>query len=434
MKVTREKTENSQAFLSIEMESTEVEESLKKSYNRLVKKANIPGFRKGKAPREILERYIGKESLLEDALNILIPQAYEKAIAEQQIEAIARPSIEVAQTDPVVFKAIVPLKPAIKLGDYHNIQVTQEPVEVTEDNVNTVIEQLRYQHATWEPVERAVDFEDLVVLDIWSNVEGKPFINQKGVQYQVLHDLPFPMPGFAEQLAGMKSDEEKEFKLQFPADYPGGELAGKEAWFRVRVTEIKQEILPELNDELAREINPDFKTLDSLRERVASGLKLRAEEKARIDFEEQVIDATVGLAGVEFPPILVEAEINRLLNQRFQRGNQELEAYLKSVNKTKEELSEELRPVATTRVTRSLVLGQVAEEEKVEVSDSEVDTDIESMTKSATEKKDELEKVLNTPQARESIKQALLTRKTIQRLVEITKGKETKTIQKEEEK
>jgi len=433
VKVTKEKTENSQVFLSIEMEPAEVEESLEMSYNRLVKKTNIPGFRKGKAPRAILERYIGKESLFEEALNNLVPQACEKAIKEQEIEAIAQPQIEIAQTDPVVFKAIVPLKPRVKLGDYQHIQVTPQPVEVTENNVSDVIEQLRHRHATWEPVERPVDFGDLVVLDIESSIEDKSFINQKGAQYQVLHDLPFPVPGFAEQLAGMKRDEEKEFNLQFPSDYPRGELAGKEPSFKVKVTEIKQEILPELNDEFAKEVTPDFQSLVSLREQVSSDLKLRAEEKARADFEERVIDAVVDIAQLEFPPILVEMEINRMLNQRFQKGDQELEEYLRSINKTEEELQEELRPLATKRIARSLVLGKVVEEEKIEVSDSEIHAEIENIKKGATENKDKLEKILNTPQARESIEQTLITRKTIQRLVETAKSsKKTKTIQKEE--
>jgi trigger factor len=220
----------------------------------------------------------------------------------------------------------------------------------------------------------------------------------------------------------MKRNEEKEFKLQFPSDYPNDERAGKEPWFKVRVTEIKQEILPELSDEFAKEVNPDFKTLDSLREQVSFDLKLRVEEKARIDFEERVIDAVVDLSEVEFPPILVEVEIHQILNQRFQKGNQELEEYLRNINKTEEELHEELNPLATKRVTRSLVLGKVVEEEKIEVSGSEIDTEIENMIKSATENKDELEKFLNTPQARESIKQTLITRKTIQRLVEIAKA------------
>jgi len=433
VQVTNEKIENSQAFLTIEMEPAEVEESLERSYHRLVKRARIPGFRKGKAPRAILERYLGKESLLEDAINDLLPQAYEKAIKEQEIEAIAQPQIEVTQTDPLIFKAVVPLKPKVKLGDYQQIKVTPKPVKVTKKDVNDVIEQLRHQHATWEPVERPVDFGDLIVLDIESNIEDSPLINQKGAQYQVLHDLSFPAPGFAEQLAGMKKDEEKEFKLQFPSDYPREELAGKEAWFKVKVGEIKQEILPELDDDFAKEINPDFATLDSLREKVSSDLKLRAEEKTRVDFEERVIDAVVDLSEVEFPPILVEAEINQILNQRFQRGNQELEEYLRNINKTEEELHEELHPLATKRVTRSLVLGKVAEEEKIEVSESEIDAEIENMTKNATENRDELERVLNTPQSRQSIEQILITRKTVQRLVEIARGsKEIKTTEKEE--
>ena len=439
MKVTNDKTENSQTFLTIEMEPAEVEESLEKAYYRLVRKANIPGFRKGKAPRDILERHIGKESLLDDALNNLAPEAYEKAIKQQEIETFARPHIEIAQTDPVVFKATVPLPPKVELGDYHHIQVTPEPVKLTKDDISAAMEQLRHQHATWEPVERPVDFGDLVVLDIESDTEGEPFLNQKGTRYQVLRDLPFPAPGFAEQLLGIKKDEEKEFKLQFPSDYPRGELAGKESSFKVKIGEIRQEILPELNDDFAKQVSSDFKTLDSLRERVATNLKLNAEEKARVDFEERVIEAVVDISQVEFPPILVEMEIDRLLDERSRRLKMEgkdLEEYLKSINKTAEQLHEELHPIATKRVTRSLVLGRVVEEEKVEVSDSEIDAEIENMLKNATEKKDELKEFFNTPQSRDSLKQLLLTRKTIHRLVEIAKGSNmnTEVVKKEEQK
>jgi len=425
VKVTREKTENSQAFLRIEMEPAEVEESLEQSYRRLVRKASIPGFRKGKAPRAVLERYLGRDSLLEDALNNLLPQAYEKAVKEQEIEAIASPSIEIAQTDPVVFKATVPLKPTIELGDYHHIQLTPEPVELTDDEVDTVIEQLRRQHATWEPVERPANFDDLVALDIESHIEGKPFINQQGVQYQILHDQPFPVPGFAEQLPGMKGGEEKEFKLQLPKDYPRAELAEKEAWFKVKVTEIKQQRLPELDDEFATSVNPDFKTFDSLRERISANLRLMAEEKAKREFEERIIEAVVDISQVEFPPVLVEMEIARLLDQqmrRLQASDIGLEEYLGRINKTGEELREELRPLATKRVTTSLVLGRIAEEEKIEVADAEIDAELENMVKSATENKDEVQKRLDSPQARNSVEQLLTTRKTIQRLVEIAGG------------
>ncbi len=427
MKVTREKTENSQAFLTIEMEPAEVEESLEKSYYRLVRKAKIPGFRKGKAPRAILERYIGKESLLEDALNHLLPEVYEKAIKEQGIEAIAQPQIEIAQSDPVVFKATIPLKPTIELGDYGSIRLTPEPVQLTEDDTNLAIEQLRHGHATWEPVERQVALGDLVSLDVQSSIEDKPFINQKEAQYQVLSDLPFPAPGFAEQLLGMKRDEEKEFKLQFPVDYPRRDLAGKEASFKVRIAEIKQEKLPELNDEFAKQIDPEFENIDSLREKVADNLRLKAEERARMDFEERVVEAMVDCAQLEYPPVLVEAEINQLVDERFkywQRSTQGLEEYLRSINKTEEELREELHPLAVKRVNRSLVLEKVAEEEKFEVDDCEIKAEIENLTKDAGESKDELEKLFSTPQSHESIKQRLIVRKTIQRLVEIAEGSE----------
>ena len=425
MKVTREKEENCQVLLRIEMEPAEVEKSLEESYRRLVRNANIPGFRKGKAPRAILERYIGRDSLLEDALNNLLPQAYEQAVKEQQIEAIATPSIEIAQTDPVVFTATVPLKPTIKLGDYHQIQLTPEPAELAEDEVNTVIKQLRRQHSTWEPVERPANFDDLVTLDIESQIEEKPFLNQQGVQYQILAAQPLPVPGFAEQLPGMKGGEEKEFKLQLPQDYPRAELAGKEAWFKVRVTEVKQQRLPKLNSEFARLVNPDFKTLASLRKQVSTNLRLRAEQRAKEEFEERVIDAVVDISQVEFPPVLVEMEIARLLNQQMrwlQTSGVGLEEYLSRINKTGEELREELRPLATKRVTRSLVLDRIANEEKIEVSDAEIDAELENMAKSATGDKDEVQKQLDSPQVRGSIEQLLTTRKTIQRLVEIARG------------
>jgi len=424
VKVINEKTENSQVFLSIEMEAAEMEEALEKSYRRLVKKANIPGFRKGKTPRDVLERYLGKESLVEDALNKMIPEAYERAIKEQEIDAFAQPHIEIAQTDPVVFKATVPLRPTVTLGDYHSINFTPEPVELAEDKVNSVIDRLHHQQATWEPVERPVAYDDLVVLDVESKIEEEPFLNREGFQYWVRHDSLLPVPGFVEQLLEMQKGEDKEFKLQIPSDYTKSELAGKESWFKVKVVEIKEEKLPELNDELAKQINPEFETVAIMREKISAELKQQAEEKAKVDFEEKVIQEVVNLTQVEFPPILVEMETDRLINEqarRLQMSGHGLEEYLNSINKTVGELREELKPRATQRITDSLVLEKVFEEEKIEVSDTEIDAEIEEMLKDAGESKDELQKYLNTPQSKESIKQMLTTRKTIQRLVEIAK-------------
>jgi len=265
----------------------------------------------------------------------------------------------------------------------------------------------------------------LVVLDIESSIEEEPFLNRKGFQYWVRRDTPLPAPGFAEQLPGIKKGEDKEFKLQISSDYSQGELAGKEPWFKVTVTEIKEEKLPEFNDELAKQISPEFETVAMLREKVSAELKQQAEEKAKIDFEEKVIQEAVDLTQVEFPPVLVEMETDRLINEqsrRLQMSGHQLEEYLNSVNKTEEELREELKPRANKRIIDSLVLEKVSEEEKIEVSDAEIDAEIEEMLKDAGENTDELQKYLNTPQSKESIKQILITRKTVQRLVEIAKG------------
>ncbi len=419
MKATKDKVENHQAFLTIEIEPAEVEKSMEGAYKRLVQKARVPGFRKGKAPRVILEKYIGKESLFEDAIDHLVPEIYEQALKEQAIEPIAQPQIEITQTDPVIFTAVVPLKPTIKLGDYHSIKVEQTPTEVTESNINDVIEQLRHQHSTWEPIDRAVDFDDLVIFDIDSTVEGQTFMKQQAAQFQVVKGQIFPIPGFSEQLTGMKKGDEKEFKLPLPADYQRKELAGKDVTSKVKINEIKIEKLPDVNDDLAKAVSADLLTIEALREQASKELKTRGEERNRIDFEERVIDAVVELSKIEFPPVLVETEINRILNQRFQNNRESMESYLKMMNKTEVELRDELRPAAVKGVARSLALSHVAEDGKVEVTDADIDAEIEKMTKDSTQKKEDLLKFFNAPDVRRSIQNTLFSRRTIQLLTDI---------------
>ncbi len=425
MKITREKEENRQVFLNVEMEPAEMKAALDESYHRLVQRAEVPGFRRGKAPRAVLERHIGKDRLLEDALNNLLPQAYEKALKEQELEPVASPAIEVTQTDPVVFKATVPLKPVVELGDYQSLRLKPEPPDAIDDELNSMVEQLRRQHGSWEPVERPAGFDDMVTLDIDSQVDGKPFINQPGVQYQLHKNQPAPAPGFAEQLVGMKVGEEKEFKLPLPADYARAELASKEASFKVKVAEIKQLRLPELNGEFAAAVNPEFKTFDELKERVSANLRLMAEDRARREFEEKVVDAAVDLSRVEFPPVLAEMEVDQILEQQarqLQANNLAMEEYLSRIGKKEEELREEIRPAATKRVIRSLVLDKVAEAEKIEVKGDEISAELDRMVQGAGEKKDEAKKQLDNPQVRRSLEQILATRKTVQRLVEIAEG------------
>lgn len=435
MKATKDKVENHQAYLTIQAEPADMEKSMEEAYHHLNQSTRIPGFRKGKTPRVILERYLGKEALLEHALEHLLPDMYEQALKEQELEAVAQPELEVTQRDPAIFKAIVPLKPTIKLGDYHTIKVKQEPVEVTESNINDVIEQLRHQHATWEPVERPIAFGDLITMDIESTIEEKPFYNQKGASYQVLKGQSLPAPGFADKLVGMRKGEEKQFKLPLPADYSQKELAGKEVDSKVKINEIKEEKLPEVNADLAKAVSADLLTVDALREQATKELKTRGEERSKQEFEEQAIDAVAKISEIEYPPVMVESETTRILSQRFQNNRQALDNYLRLMNKTEGELREELKPSAAKGVVRSLVLGQIASDEKLEVTDAEIDVEIETMTKDATEKKEDLKKFFKSQEVRTSIAQTLLTRKTIKVLTDAAEAnKETQEPEETKEK
>jgi len=248
MKVSTEPIENSQVALNVEMEAVEVDEYLEKAYNRLVKKVSIPGFRKGKAPRVILEQHVGKDTLFQEALERLIPEAYEKALEEQEIEAIARPEIELTQTEPVVFKAIVPLRPTVKLGDYKQIRLKSEPVEISDEDVDAMIEQLRHENAVLSPVDRPVEFGDIVTIAIEGESQGEPFVSRKDLVYEVTVDSRVPLPGFAEKLEGMKKGEKRSCVLSYPPDYEMQELAGKESSFDVPLREVKETTVPAVDD------------------------------------------------------------------------------------------------------------------------------------------------------------------------------------------
>jgi len=437
LKVTKAKEENRQAFLTVEMEPAEMEDGLKYAYEQVVKKASIPGFRKGKAPRAIVERTLGKARLLEEAVDHLLPQAYQQALKEQTIEPYAQPEIEITQPDPLIFKAVVPLMPTVELGNYHAVRMQPEPIEIKEENVSAVLEELRHQHAIWEPVDRPLDYNDMAVMDINGEVEEKPYVKKAAAQIQINKDMISPAPGFAGQVVGMKKGDEKEFTIVYPADYPGSNVAGKEGHFKVKLLEIKEEKLPEFNDELAAQVSPDLKTLDALKEEAKKSLTLRAEERARMDFEEKLINAVVEQAKVEYPPVLIGLEINRILNdqaRQLQLTGQGMDQYLKSINKTAEQLQEELRPVAVKNVTASLVLGKIAGDEKIEVTEADIENGIVNMTRRVgADKKEQFRKLLDTPRTRESLEQSLKTRKTIERLAEIAKNtKEIKQETKEE--
>ncbi len=428
MKVTREKVENSQAYLTVEMETAEMETGLEDAYRRLAQKASIPGFRKGKAPRAVVERHLGKSRLVEEAIDRLLPQAYEQALKEQEIEPYAQPELEITQTEPLIFKAVVPLKPNVELGDYRNIRMAPDPVDIKDENVNAVIEQLRHQYATWEPVDRPLAMGDMAVIDINGEVEGRPYAKKLAAQYPVVADSASPAPGFPDQIVGMQNEEEKEFSLNFPEDYPNDNVAGKEGHFKVKLHEIKEEKLPELDEAFAKQISTDFKSVEDLKEEAAKGLRMRGEENARMDFEERVINAVIEQSEVEYPPVLVDVETNRIINEQarqLQMSGRGMDEYLKMSNKTVEQLQEELRPTAMKNVAASLVMGRIAEAEKIEVTDADIENGINNMVRNAPEeRREEMRQLMDTPQTRQNLRQSIITRKIIECLTDIAKSAE----------
>ncbi len=426
MKVTVDKIENRQAYLTIEMEQAEVDEGLKQAYSHLVQKYNIPGFRKGKAPRPILEQYLGKQAFMEEAVEHMAPDAFEKACKEKDIHAIARPHIELGKMEPVIYKMTVPLEPVVKLGDYKSVRVAMEPIEIKDEDVEKTIEQIRKQHAVFDSIDRQVNSHDMLLLDIDSHIGEQQYINQKDAEYEVEKGSEFPMKGFAEELIGLKKGETKEFKLSFPADYGRAELAGKEAAFKVTVKDVKEQKLPELNDELAVKVNPEFKTVADMRAKVTESLKNNGENIAKKNYQQKVIDEVVKISEVEYPVIMEEEEIDNLVGQQMQRWQMDekgLDEYLASIKKTAAELREEFRPLAIRSVKQSLVMTEVARGEDVKVEKEDIQTEIESMTKDLpSDRKQQLLGLLTVPQNQMNVASSVATRKTLEKLLEIAQS------------
>jgi trigger factor len=421
MKVSTENLGNCQTLLTIEAEASETDKSLDQAYRHLVNEVDIPGFRRGKAPRAILVQHIGKNNLLEEALEHLVPQLYRQAIESQKLEPIAEPQIEITQTEPVVFKATVSLKPEIKLGDYHGLKLEPGPVtKITQKEVTTAMEQFQERQGSWVPVDRPVGLGDLVTINIQADVDRKPWLNHKDILYEVNKDSRSPVPGFASQLQGAEKSKENTFSLPIPDDYPLKEMRGKEGTFKVTVTEVKQKQLPELDDKLAQGVGYD--NLADMKKRVTADLRTNAEARNRSELRQKALDALVEISEVNYPPILEDEEITELLRSEAQRlGFREVTDYLKKANKTEEEIKQELRPIAKKRLIQGLALGKLAEEEKIEITSSEVDNKVDEIA-NASEDKENAKQFFSLPQVRKSIEQSLRTQKTLDQLLQIAIG------------
>lgn len=422
MKLLEKRTEEHQVHLRAEAEGNEVNKALEDAYKRLVKKVKVPGFRQGKAPRDILERQIGSDALFDEAMEKYLTQACVTLVEENQVPVYARPQVKIEQKEPLVFEAIVPLPPEIILGDLDALKMKPEQVEISEDEIDKVIERLRKQCAIWETVERAAKLFDTAVIDINSQAESKPFINQTGANVQMIPGMSFPAPGFNEELVDLKPGDEKKFDLTLPDTYGDKTLAGKKVSFEVKLKEVKQEKLPGIDDSFAKQLSSDFQNIEEVRNKIKEDLMAREKERKRMAFEDQVVDALIEISKIEFPPLIIDIEIDRMVRQyanRLRRSVQTENEFKSILSMTNEEkLRESYKPKAIQQIKRSLVLAKIAENEQFTATEDEVKEQIEGFAAKAGAQGEEQRQRLDTEEGKEGIRDWIVTRKAINYLVE----------------
>ena len=427
MQVTQEEPQQRQAVLHIEMEDADLERYLDRAHRRVVQRLTVPGFRRGKAPRSIVERLVGRDVLLEEALELLLPEVTAKAVEEQGLEMAAPPRVEVVTREPMALRATVPLPPEVTLGDYREVRVEPEEVEVDEERVSQTLEEIRRETTPWEPVDRPVAMGDQVVMDLRGSVEGREVVNQRDVGYIVTEE-PNPVEGFGAALEGMQQGETREFTLPFPDDYRDAEMAGKPCDFFVEAKEIKGRELPELDDEFAHGVGQGYDSLEALREDVRGRHRASLEAEAQGRYEEKVLEEVLATAQIEMAPLLVQRETERLeqeLRDRVQslvRGPLGVDEYMTLLGKSAEEVQEELRPRAEMRLQRSALLNSVAEAEGCEATDEAVNAEIEGMVQEAGARGREVRRHFADAQHREMVARSLRARQALERLVAIARG------------
>jgi trigger factor len=414
MKTSSERMENCQVALNVELESSEKDKYIDLAFQHLAKEVTIPGFRKGKAPRTLIEKRLGKEAVIQEALEHLIPEVYEEALKSEAIMAIAEPQIELVKIDPVTFKAIVPVKPNVTLGNYKDVRLAMEKKDINDKEIDQVIEQLREQFGTLMPVERSVQYGDVVIIDIEGKKGAEAILNRKDAFYDVQRESKFPVPGFSEKLINLNKGAEENFTLTFPQDFEISELSGKEYSFIIKIKDIKEKNLPELNDEFAKTAGSE--NLNDLKEKIRTNLQSRVDEQARKEFENKLVGKLIEQSTLEFPPILVEKEVDHIINEEsrnFQDGIKGLENYLKNAKKTMEEHRGDLRPGAENRVKAYLIISKIAEAENVIVNEDELNHAVENMVKGDEKRADNVKALFDLPQPRESLRETMVINKTM---------------------
>ncbi len=423
MKVSTQRLPECQVLLEIEVDGKQMERSMDRAYRKLVQRIDVPGFRKGKTPRAMLERHIGRERLLQEAIDLVVPEAYNQALEENEIDAIDQPQIEMTGSEPLSFKATVPVRPTIELGDYKALRVPREAAEVDEKDVEQSVDELRRRYAVHEPVDRAVAVGDIIRASVRMVVDEREVYKDDDVELHLREGQTIMLPGFAEAITGAKKGEPLEVGIAMPEE-EGGQLAGKTVNASVTVKEIKEEKLPVLDDEFAQSAGEGFATLLELRDRLRSDIKERVEAQAEEAYREKVIGSLADAAGtIEFPPIMIDREVERLIREQARNSGVEVKRYLELVKQTPAQIREEVGPAASERVRRSLALAELADAEGIEIGDEQVDAEIENIIQQATGGNDEqaerYRRLFDSEEARASLGNSLLTRRTLDRLVEI---------------
>jgi len=419
MKATAEKVAKNTVVLEIEVEPERFKEAVDKKYRELVKKVNIPGFRRGKAPRVIFERYYGKEVLLNEAVEALIPEAYLDALKQTGVEPIAAPDVEITQVEegkPVIFKATVEVKPEVSLGTYKGLEVEKPPVEVTNEDVDQEIERLRQRYAKLVTLEEGVVQKgDIVTIDYEGTVDGKPFKGSRASDRSVEVGLGFLVEDFDEQLLGMAVNETREITTRLPDDYHDESVAGKEAVFRVTVKCIRRKELAEVDDDFAKDVS-EFDTLDELRADLRHKLEIAAEKKAEAAVREALVEKAAAAAEVEIPERMIEARVESMTQEMLRPAVQQgltPEDYFRLTNTNPEELREKLRPEAERSIKRELVLDAIARAEGLEIGEEDLTRELKRIADFYRQDLDKVRQVLTESGELEGIKKRLLRNKAI---------------------
>ena len=428
MNVTKDSVTTTEVTLTISMDAEDEEPFLNRSYKRVASRVRIPGFRPGKAPRSVVENHLGREALVHEALEFMIPESLDQVLKDEDIKAFMEPQLEVIDMAPVSFKAVVALEPVVELGEFQSIRLEREPVEVTGEQVDHVLEDLRFEAAPWEPVERPLAFGDLVSMNVKGVIEGEEVIDDNGIDFIPQVDNNMPFPGFSVYLEGMTEEQTKEFTLTVPDDYSQENYAGKECRFNVEVLSIKEKNLPELDDEFAKGVRDGYESLEALTDYVRQRLNDEGEAAETRRLEASSLEELKKLAKIEASELVYQRELDLMYEERersLRNQRIDMELYLSYAGQTEEEMREQMKPQAEERLNTMLMLRKLADVENIEVSDEDVEGEISTLiSTTGGESEAAMKQALSTENAKESIRSSLMNRKIMARLVEITQGGE----------